>query len=230
MRLCLYCSIAILALVTSFTLGQEDRKPTPKSSNPGQPGEQGTAQGQPAHRHDLSGFLKEHDLNKDGTLDKSELPGRLRDRFVDLDTNKDGKLTKEELEKGIAFLQPARRPADVLFVLIDMSDCDECCVEEIQHFYTMLRKLDKNNDGKLSADELAAARKTMAEERVTNLIKDLDRNEDGRISRDEARGQVRKNFDQLDVNKDGAVDREELLRGAANSSAPNKPTARPDGR
>lgn len=232
MRLCLYCSVAVLALVTSFTMSQsqEDRKPTPKAGNPGQTGEQGTAQGQQAHRHDLSQFLKDHDLNKDGSLDKSELPGRLRDRFADLDTNKDGKLTREELEKGIAFLQPARRPADVLFVLIEMSDCDEGCVNEIGHFYTMLRKLDKNNDGKLCGEELTAARKTLSEERVTNLIKDLDRDENGRISREEARGQVRKDFDQLDVNKDGSVDREELLRAATNSPKPNKPAPRPDGK
>jgi Ca2+-binding EF-hand superfamily protein len=178
----------------------------------------------------MSQFLQEHDMNKDGSLDKSELPGRLRDRFDNLDLNKDGKLTQEELEKGINFLQPNRRPADVLVVLIEMSDCDECCLEELQHFYSTLRKLDRDNDGKLSAEELAAARKAMTEERVNNLIKDLDRDGNGRLSREEARGRVRKDFDKLDANQDGSVDREELLRAAANSAAPAKPTARPDGR
>src|SRR5262245_3887139 len=73
---------------------------------------------------DAGRVLEQYDANKDGTLDRSELPPALRERFAQLDTDKDGKLSRDELQKGAAFLQASRRPADVLRVLIEMSDCD----------------------------------------------------------------------------------------------------------
>lgn len=174
-------------------------------------------------------YLERYDVNKDGVLDRTELPANLRERFEQLDANKDGKLSSVELRKGAALLQPARRPADVLVVLIEMSDCDECCVEELQHFYSRLRKLDQNNDGQLSADELASARKILLGERVDVLIKDLDRDQDGRVSRDEARGYIRKDFERLDGDRDGFVSREEFLRAGAQRPKRAAPDAkRPD--
>src|SRR5262245_29985772 len=192
------CGVALLALLGAGLAAQDQKtprdrdKPDQPPGNAGKSGGQKTSQGEQPLRFDVSGFLRDHDLNKDGMLDKDELPPRLQDRFAQLDTNKDGKLSKEELEQGIVFLQPARRPADVLVVLIEMSDCDECCAEELAHFYAMLRKLDKDNDGKFSPEELAAARRTLVEDRVANLFKELDRDKDGYLSRDEARGYVRR--------------------------------------
>jgi Ca2+-binding EF-hand superfamily protein len=42
----------------------------------------------------------------------------------------------------------------------------------------------------------------------------MDKNKDGKISRDEAQGRIKENFDRIDTNKDGFLDREELLRMA----------------
>jgi Ca2+-binding EF-hand superfamily protein len=171
---------------------------------------------------DADAFLKEYDRNKDGYLTKDELPARYRHAFDKLDTNKDGKLSKEELEKGFPHLQDQRRPSDVVFVLVEMSDCDECCAEELQVMYDFLRKLDTNKDGKINADELKAAREGLIKKRVDAIFEDLDTNKDGKISREEARGQIKRHFDELDTNKDGFISRDELTRAVAAKPGPGK--------
>jgi len=171
-------------------------------------------------RFDAAGFLQEYDINKDGYLSREELPRRLRSHFDKIDTNKDGKLSRQELEKGAVYLQSQRRPSDVAFILVEMSDCDEGCAEEVQRIYELMRKLDTNKDGKISADELRAGREAIIRERVDDLLEELDRNKDGKISKDEARGQIKIYFDKIDSNKDGLIDRQELIE--ASSGKPEK--------
>jgi Ca2+-binding EF-hand superfamily protein len=170
----------------------------------------------------VDAFMKEYDRDNDGFLSKEEMPDWLHYNFDRLDTNKDGKISKDELTKGMAYLQQRRRPSDVVIVLIEMSDCDECCGEEIQRAYEFLSKLDKNKDGKLDAGELKAGREMLVKERVDGLIRRMDANKDGKISRQEARGMVKEHFDQLDRNKDGFVDRDELMAGASARPADDK--------
>jgi Ca2+-binding EF-hand superfamily protein len=178
----------------------------------------------PLFHFDVDAFLKEHDKNKDGFLTREELPERFRHNFDKIDTNKDGKLSREELRKGAIYLEPRRRPSDVVFVLVEMSDCDECCAEELQLIYDFLRKLDTNKDGTIQVGELKEAREALVRARVDRLFKALDTNKDGKISRDEAKGQIKKNFDQLDTNRDGFIDRDELT--AAAREKPQKTSAR----
>jgi uncharacterized protein (TIGR03000 family) len=165
-------------------------------------------------RFDLDRFIADYDANKDGRLSRNELPPELRPAFDRIDADKDGKVSREELERGIAHLQPSRRPSDLIHVLIEMSDCDDACHGELQRAYDILRKLDKKKDGKIDADELKAAREQIVKDRVDYLFKELDKNKDGKISRDESQGMLRQDFDQLDRNKDGFIDREELTRAA----------------
>jgi Ca2+-binding EF-hand superfamily protein len=113
------------------------------------------------------------------------------------------------------YLQQPRRPSDVVFVLVEMSDCDEDCCCEVQQIYDLLRKIDTNHDGKIDANEMKAARQHIPEERVGHIFEELDSNKDGKISRDEARGRVKEQFDQIDTNKDGFIDRDELMRAAS---------------
>jgi Ca2+-binding EF-hand superfamily protein len=161
---------------------------------------------------DVDEFIREHDRNKDGYLSKDELPARFRHNFDKLDTNKDGKLSREELLAGVPHLQERRRPSDVVFVLVEMSDCDECCAEELQIIYDFLRKIDKDKNGKIDAAELKAAREKLVKHRVDAIFAELDTNKDGKISRAEARGQIKRHFAELDTNKDGFISREELMQ------------------
>jgi len=173
---------------------------------------------------DAAKFLREYDRNKDGFLTRDELPRRMRHHFHRLDLNKDGKISKEELEKGERYIS-RHRPSDVLFVLVEMSDCDECSLEEVQRLYDLLRKMDKNNNGTIDPGELKAARQSQAKERVNEIFEDLDANKDGKISKDEARGQLKTHFAELDRNKDGFIDRQELLDAAL--AAPAGATLKP---
>jgi len=142
------------------------------------------------------------------------LPERFRANFARLDTNKDGKISRDELQKGFTNLYPERRPSDLVFLMVEMSDCDECCAEELQVIYNFLHKADRNNDGKIDAGELKEAREHLLNHRVEGIFKALDADRDGKISRTEARGQIRRHFDDLDANKDGFISRDELRKAA----------------
>jgi Ca2+-binding EF-hand superfamily protein len=123
--------------------------------------------------------------------------------------------------------QQQRGPADLVYILIEMSDCDEDCHGQLQHIYDVLRKLDKNHDGKIDADELKAMRHLLVEQRADDLIKELDTDKDGKISRTEAKGQLRKDLERIDVNKDGFIDRQELIQAISEKPLTNVRTPRP---
>src|SRR5262245_17970513 len=177
----------VLPLLLRGGVAAEKDKDVPKSDKPADEKKDGKkAKGRPLI--DVDEFMKEYDRDKDGYLSKDEMPEWLRHNFDRLDLNKDGKISKEELQKGVAYLQERHRPSDVGIVLVEMTDCDEGCTEEIQRAYEFLYKLDKNKDGKLDADELKAGRELIVKERVDRIIKRLDADKDGKISKKEARG------------------------------------------
>jgi len=233
-------ALPVLFLLAAVLVAGEVRKEKRGSEKP-QPGEKGKAS-KDVSLFDVDEFFKRHDRNEDSFLSKEELPEQFRHAFGRIDTNRDGKISKEELRKGVGYLHPRRRPSDVVYVLVETSDCDECCAEELQTLYALLRKMDKNGDGKIDGGEIKAAREALTGERVDRIFKALDANKDGKISREEARGQIKRYFDELDANKDGAIDRAELLRGASEkprklpprkSGTPppgGKPSDRPRGR
>jgi Ca2+-binding EF-hand superfamily protein len=87
---------------------------------------------------------------------------------------------------------------------------------------------DKNSDGKLDREEVAALQTLLRnffaagaqpktpspskeiEQIIDKLLKQFDTDGDGKISRKEAKGQILASFDQYDTNKDGFLDRTEL--------------------
>jgi Ca2+-binding EF-hand superfamily protein len=89
-------------------------------------------------------------------------------------------------------------------------------------------KLDRNKDGKLDRQEIAATQRLLQRFRAAKLpaansaeveqiyqrLLKLDADGDGKISRAEAKGPLAKQFDKLDTNKDGYLDRSELRRAA----------------
>jgi Ca2+-binding EF-hand superfamily protein len=213
-------SVPALALLLGGTVLGQDRKetsPPPPRSNATPP---------PGFNADR--FFQQYDRNRDGYLERDELPEPLREHFSQLDTNRDGRISREELARGMASIMPRRRPSDMIFVLIEMSDCEDGCTEEVQRAYDILRRLDKNKNGKIDPGELKAERERLIKARVDALFKDLDTDGDGKISREEARGQLRADFDRIDRNHDGFIDRDELMRAAEQRPPqPPRPGAAP---
>jgi len=210
MRRAFCYSIPALAVLVAGLALAADKKDKPRKTGPAEEKRSESPQ-LPA---EMARHFKDLDRNGDGFLQRDELPESMRDNFAKIDLDKDGQISPEEFLRGWAHFQPRRRPSDLVSILIEMSDCDECCADELQEMYETLHKVDKNGDGKIDADELKAAREHIASARVKRILKVLDSNKDGKISREEARGLVRENFDKLDKNRDGFIDHKELMYAA----------------
>lgn len=205
--------VALVAVSVGVAQDRRERAPQPREGDKGR-----------ALQFDTERFFKDFDKNGDGFLQRDELPAELRGAFERIDANRDGRISREELARGVTHLQPRRRPSDMVYMLIEMSDADADSAAEVQRAYDILRKLDKNRDGKIDPDELKKARSQLLKDRVDSLFKQLDSDGDGRISRAEAKGQIRQDFEELDRNRDGYIDKDELSRAAV------RPTAPPAGR
>jgi Ca2+-binding EF-hand superfamily protein len=113
-------------------------------------------------RHDSDGHRVEMfqnlDANSDNFITKDELENAGSVRFAKIDENGDGLLSADELQKAHA--KRAERRAK-----------------------RMIKHLDKDDDGKLSMDEM----KEMGKKRhkTGKMMKHLDADEDGKISKDE---------------------------------------------
>jgi Ca2+-binding EF-hand superfamily protein len=112
-----------------------------------------------------------------------------RELFLELDANQDGAIVKEEV--------PAKAQ---------------------QAFERLLKRGDRNHDGKLQADEYKAVLEDVrdfaqqAKEKAIQKFQSMDKDKDGKVSREEFTG-VRARFDQLDTNGDGFLTQQEIAGG-----------------
>jgi Ca2+-binding EF-hand superfamily protein len=118
---------------------------------------------------------------------------------------------------------PGYRLSDAVKVLIEMTDAERGCVEEVQRIYDMLRKLDTNKNGKIDLQELEAERDRIVIERVKGAFERLDTNKDGKITKMEAKGLLKEHFEKIDRNNDGFIEYQELLHAAKGKHAPKSP-------
>jgi Ca2+-binding EF-hand superfamily protein len=173
---------------------------------------------------DAAELFKEYDKNGDGFLTPDELPGAVREALMRHDRDGDGRLSPKEFRRGLAALGRRAGPADWLFDLIEAAEREPHAQPDLQRAYRVLREADANNDGTLDATELAAANRRLIEREVDALIKELDADGDGRISKEEARKSGRAlAFEEMDLDKDGFLTREELLRAMTGAGGGAKP-------
>jgi Ca2+-binding EF-hand superfamily protein len=120
-----------------------------------------------------------------------------------------------------------RRLSDEVRTMIEMTDCEEGCAEDLQKIYDMLRKLDTGKNGKIDPQALKTEADNILKERVKEVFNRLDTNKDGKISKEEARGLIKEHFDKIDTNKDGFIDFDELLKAAKERREHKPPDTKP---
>ena len=120
---------------------------------------------------ELATMLMTYDANKNGALEKSEVPTRLQGLFARGDENGDGSLTPDEIRKAAAAQPPPagrgrgergregggrggppRR--DALFTALDRDGDGTLSADEISGAPAALRQLDANGDGTLTIEEV----------------------------------------------------------------------------
>jgi hypothetical protein len=113
-----------------------------------------------------------------------------------------------------AHVRAGHRLSDAVTTLIEMAGGEDGSVDEVQRIYDLVRKLDPAGTGRIDPAAVRVASDRIVADRVAALIRRLDGDNDGSIARAEARGVLKEHFDKLDPNRDGRIDREELLRAA----------------
>lgn len=164
-------------------------------------------------------FIRRHDSDEDGKLSRRELPLRMRSDFDQLDINHDGSVTQEEVQKHASMAMRSARgrmsssPVEVTYVWILDADRGEVELQELQNAYDALRKIDKNNDGKVTRDELRQRREQVASQWCDKCFDRLDRNQDGELSKSETEGtSFGEEFSQADRNNDQMLTKSEIHR------------------
>jgi Ca2+-binding EF-hand superfamily protein len=182
----------------------------------------------------LTGFILIQTLTATGQTPEKvkpapqKLPPRLAELFQGtpenfikrFDKNKDGMLSKAELPPFLAKAFPK----------FDINGDGQLDSEEVARMFKIIRQRFGIEAGKAPTAPAKADIENI-EKIVSNLLKKFDTDMDGKISKKEAKGQLLQDFDRIDANKDGFLDRGELrvlaTRMLANKRGPGKEGGKP---
>lgn len=129
-----------------------------------------------------------------------------------------------------------------LFAALDTNGDGVIDAAEIASAAESLKKLDKNNDGKLALDEVQSAprgeRRAASPSAATSAgnaaivarLMQFDKNGDGKLSKDELPERLQAMFDKADLDKDGFLSKDEIAKLAASQAAATPAPARPAAR
>ncbi|HVY99814.1 MAG TPA: EF-hand domain-containing protein [Dongiaceae bacterium] len=180
------------------------------------------------------GLFKTADTNKDGVVDQTEFQASRDKWFAELDANKDGFITTDELkafgdkmraqwQQKHADAQGATGQPDGTPPAADASRGDRMAqhilarvdtdhdgkiskVEFDAESATLFKRLDKNSDGKIAADEVPA-RHWGARGPQFGM---MDTDKDGKVTKAEFTAAEDRMFQKLDANGDGVITRDEM--------------------
>jgi Ca2+-binding EF-hand superfamily protein len=154
------------------------------------------------------------DRNHDGRIERDEWRGNAR-AFQIHDWNGDGVLSGDEVRVGATpppnslEAEDYNMPANDRFAYLDVNNNGYIDRNEWDGSLDTFYQLDRNNDNRISRDELNAGRRTS--------FAALDVNGDGRITLGEWQWSHR-SFDEMDRNHDGVITRDEFRAGAVPTS------------
>ncbi|MBY0586221.1 EF-hand domain-containing protein [bacterium] len=192
--------------------------------------------------------LKLLDVDGDGKVALADLPEKAQKLAQKMDTDGDGSISTEEMQRGLPTGRPESGLArldltagpEALFKNFDGNADGKLSKEELSVMPgPFLEKLDTNADGELTKEEIdpqweklrsrlegmkgkrAQAPSEQVGARTLFLSQDADA--DGRVTKEEAKGTLAERFDELDGNKDGKLDEQEVEKGFVPSQTPPPP-------
>lgn len=169
---------------------------------------------------DMVNTLLSFDKNSDGKLEKSEVPERMQGLFARGDQNNDGTLSSDEL-KALAGRQPqqdaGRRgmPMDPIRGALDTDRDGVISKAELAQAPAALAKLDRNQDGALTEDEIRpmggrGGPRGNPAEMYKHILEENDSNKDGKLAVSELPDRMREFLGRADTNGDGFLSQEEM--------------------
>lgn len=186
-------------------------------------------------RFEPAAIFRNLDKDGDGKVVPDEVPEERREQFKNnlgrADKDGDGGLNLNEFQAAMAAFAPRAggREGDggrpnlanaPFFRAIDADRDGKLSGEELAAAGDALKKLDRNNDGFVTPEELAPPgpggpgrpQQGGGAEAFRERLKQADTNGDGKLSKEEAPERFKQNFDRIDANSDGFIDSEELNR------------------
>jgi Ca2+-binding EF-hand superfamily protein len=186
-----------------------------------------------ARMHGPAAVIEQLDANKDGFISKEEAAKspRFAERFDAIDADKDGKVSQAELIASVKVMHEKMRDQRMSgdkngpFQKLDTDGSGTISKAEAlghKRLEANFDKLDLNQDGQLSKEELRSAHQQMREMRKGEqkvaragsgkAFQLLDKDGSGGLSREEvsSRPRLSKAFDLIDSNKDGQLSADEL--------------------
>lgn len=157
-------------------------------------------------------FMRFFDTNQDGTVTLDEFESASQARFERMDTNKDGQVTSGEFQSYVEARRNEKQ-ADRLKKMDTDNDGqvskEEYVAYKSERASNKFTRMDKNQDGVLSADELKACRKH-GHHSGQRIFGKLDNDSDGNVSREESHAAWSAWFARIDTNGDRVVTSEEV--------------------
>jgi Ca2+-binding EF-hand superfamily protein len=160
-------------------------------------------------------FIERFDENGDRRLSRDELPQRLSQQFSQLDRNNDSRLSVSELQRHARRMMPRAIPVEITYIWVTDAQRGRLDLNDLQQAYQLLQRIDEDNNGRLSRNEVQQRREEVVSHWINALLERNDENNDNALSPREAEGTLlSRSFRQIDRNGDRQISRNELRRVA----------------
>lgn len=191
-------------------------------------------------------FLAMFDTNRDGKVTRDEFLARVRVEFGRADLNSDGRITDEDLPpmaRGRNVLKGEGRMGPMMgggmmgggamggrgmmlgrLIEADANKDGVITLDEAMASATRrFEQLDRTKDGAVDKADFDALRKETADYRVQRFMHEYGADKDRKVTRDQFFGRAKERFAERDINRDGRLDRQDMMPGMGPDAGPGGP-------